>query len=71
MKVKLRQTMAGDYGTHGAGSVVDLPAPVARHLLETNQADPVETETAALEGGEKAVKPKAKKRQRHGSEDKR
>lgn len=76
MKVKIRYGMAGKYGNHRAGSIVDLPKPVAEHLLETNQADPVEkpkeeraesvVETAHLEAEESAVvikeRPAGKKR---------
>jgi hypothetical protein len=72
MKVKIRYGMAGKYGNHRAGSIVDLPKPVAEHLLKTNQADPVEKpkkavmETAHLEAEESAVvvkeRPAGKKR---------
>lgn len=76
MKVRIRYGMAGIYGYHRAGSIVDLPDDYALKLLEKNQADrveeaavelimedaPAEVETAALEAPEKAVALKGKKK---------
>lgn len=71
MKVRLRQRRAGPDGCDPPGAVVEVSAAIAKQLIATNQADPVEAplevatmppaaETAAKTGRpeKKAVQPK-------------
>jgi hypothetical protein len=77
MKVRMKTISAGPDGTVQAGEVVELPAKLARVLIDEGFAEAVETlspgpspkgrgesevEAAVVEAEETATKPKAKPR---------
>ena len=67
MRVRLRQLAASSAGVFPAGSVVELPAEAALHLVKTGQAEMVdaapEAEAAVAEPvAERAVSVKGRKR---------
>lgn len=52
MKVKLLQRAAGPLGTHLPGAVIDVPAAVGKHLIDTKQAAAVDASTAKRTGSQ-------------------